>query len=435
MFRRCFYAGILIVAAGLAGLGLWVVSRLHHGVEAEAGHRAATLLESTLSQYADDFADGALSADLQARLDRHFQRVSQAIGILDMIIWDPNGKVIHAVRPDITGRVFPPTPHFRKAVSGGVGIAFEDEFHTDMSADPESRGKFFEIYVPIRAAPDGPIVAVAEYYQDAAAAAGMLTHIRGQVWGGIFALGVVTLAILYLVLRQGDIALLRQRMELNRRLAEARRVQEQQESRLRQLNADIHDGIGQLLTVALLRFRPARTRDPARDDPGDSDDQAVRMILEEAMTEVQALLSGSRPGQQDLPLDQAIRAVVNDHVRRTGTLVDLQLDSGVPEPSLPVRIAICRLVREGLHNAFKHAGGKDQRVTMRAAGGRLEVMVLDGGQGPAASPDPAARRPLGLDHLRHRIERLGGTLALHPREGGGMQLCVSFPLVQEVLDA
>lgn len=423
MFRKYLSVGVLIVAAGLACLGIWFVSRLNDTIEAEVGHRAGTLLEATLTPYASDLAAGPLPPDIRARLDAHFQEVSASLGVFDMMIWDPGGRAVYAARREMTGQSFPIGPHLEKAMAGEISVGIEDEFHAGVSSEPDiNRGQFFEIYVPIRLLPENRIVAVAEYYQDAATASRVLVNVRWQMWGAIFIVGIFFTMLLYLLLRRGD-AQIRQ---------DARFLQDQQESRLRQINADIHDGIGQLLTVALLRMKPAG-------DPDASDDaRAVQTILEEAMNEVQALLTGTSQTQpHDLPLAQAVGAVVDDHVRRTGTDVDLRLDADLAEPSLPVKTALCRFLREGLHNAFKHAGGTDQRVTLRAAdGGWLEVSVSDGGTGLAVVPGPDLRKPMGLEHLRRRIEQLGGTLTLVRHDATGMRLSASFPLAQaETLDA
>lgn len=439
--RKYLSAGILTVVAGLACLGIWFTSRLDHTLQTEVGHRAAVLLERTLAPYAPALAAGTLSPEVTEVLNAHFQQVSLSMGVFDMLIWTPGGRVIYGARRDMTGRTFPVGPDLAKALSGRISVTIEDEFHANATASRlNGQGKFFGIYVPVRLSPGNRIVAVAEYYQDAAAASRALLNVRWQMWGAICTIGIFLVAALYHLMRRGDAALQRQSAEFGSQLSglaarmeqdhqaavqirlDAQRLQEQQENRLRQINADIHDGIGQLLTVALLRMQPSR------DDPGDT--QAVQTILEEAMGEVQALLTGTSPGQpHDLPLAQAVRAVVDDHVRRTGTDVDLRLDGDLPEPSLEIRVALCRFLREGLHNAFKHAGGTNQRVALRAADGRLDVSVSDGGGGLVAVAAPDLRRPMGLDNLRHRIERLGGTLVLVRHDTPGMRLHATFPLV------
>lgn len=433
MLRKYLSAGVMILMIGMACLGIWFVSRLSRTLEAEVGYRAGNLLETTLAQYADDFAAGPLTPAVRARLDAHFQQISRSIGVFDMIVWAPTGQVLYAAREEITGQVFPIGSQLQEAMAGQVSVEINDNLHAGPSAGfAAPHAKFFEIYVPIRLAGENRIVAVAEYYQEAVEASKVLTRIRWQMWAAIITVGVFFILVLYFLLRQGDAVLSRQRSEFGNRLTGLARQQKRQENRLTQLHADIHDGIGQLLTVALLRMKPAPDGDPA-----DRDERAVRTILEEAMNEVQALLSGTSQSQPpDMPLAQAIGAVVADHIRRTGTGVDLVLDPDLAEPSPPIRTAVCRFVREGLHNAFKHAGGADQQVIVRPAQAGLEVSVIDGGRPPTAPADPALHEPVGLATLRRRIEHLGGTVGLVRHAGARTQLRATFPLFSaETLDA
>ena len=196
---------------------------------------------------------------------------------------------------------------------------------------------------------------------------------------------------------------------------------------MRQINADIHDGIGQLLTVALLRMKPA----PLAGAPQEDSVQSVRQILEEAMSEVQALLSGtSQTPLPEMPLARAVTTIIDDHRRRTSTDVTVMMEEGLAEPQLPVKIAICRLVQEGLHNAFKHAGGKDQQVRLHLEGDRMVVTVSNRARHRRDAVHDAARRPMGLRNLRHRIESLGGTFQILDQPDQRIEIRASFPHIK-----
>lgn len=424
-FRGHLTIGAVAVVMGLAFLGLWFLSRVNHSIETEAGQRAGRFLETTLAGYADDLAGGSLPATVQAQLDAHFDQVSRSIGVFDMIVWTPGGRVLYAARPGMRGETFPVGRQMQQALGGRLSVAIDDRLHLGDPAGPTAaRGTFFEIYVPIRAGADNRIIAVAEYYQDAAAASRVLSDARWEMGAAVVATGVALMLALYWVLRQADAALIRQRRDLGHRLENLIRQQRQQELRLRDLNSDIHDGIGQLLTVALLRMKSSPAGEPA-----DADARAVCTILEEAMDEVRMLLTETREGRpSDLPLVQAVRAVVADHMRRTGTAVDLVLDPGLPEPAHEIRDAICRVLREGLHNAFKHAGGRAQAVTVRRAGGGLVLRVSDAGGSPTTSVEVAPGQSLGLFNMRRRVESLGGRLRLIRRPGAGTRLRATFPM-------
>ena len=82
------------------------------------------------------------------------------------------------------------------------------------------------------------------------------------------------------------------------------------------------------------------------------------------------------------------------------------------------------VVREALTNVARHAGSTDVEVEVTASATLLEVTIRDDGRGM----DGSTRRS-GLDNLRRRAERRGGSLVMDAgREGRGLTVCWSVPL-------
>ena len=75
-----------------------------------------------------------------------------------------------------------------------------------------------------------------------------------------------------------------------------------------------------------------------------------------------------------------------------------------------VKICAYRFVQEGLANAFRHAGGKDQTVSCGLDGQRLTLLVSDGGVAAFSFTEDEQQSGLGLEGLRLRVESIGGTL-------------------------
>lgn len=442
LLRRPLSSYALIIILGLALLGVGTASRLQHMVETEVGHRATTVLEAMLNRHAGALAADALSPELLAIIDSYFQESAASLGISEMKIWNAKGTILYASRPGLTGAVFPVSPELGTALAGEISVSIGSAFHaeTDLS-DAMTDPRMFEVYVPIRRHASDRVVAVAEYYQNAAVASDALVRARWQTWMMIAVVGAMFVAVLLVILRHSDAVIVQQRRDLSARMADlvrlvernkqtqsqiqqdARRRQEEQKAQLRQINADIHDGIGQLLTVALLRMKPAEPLAPTPDDST----QSVRLILEEAMSEVQALLSGtSQTPLPQLPLARAVATIVEAHSRRTATPVLVLMDDDLPEPGLPVKVAICRLVQEGLHNAFKHAGGQGQQVRLQMERGRLVVAVSNDSDQRQDAPRDPSRQPMGLRNLRHRVERLGGTFRVQDQPDQRMEIRASF---------
>ena len=81
------------------------------------------------------------------------------------------------------------------------------------------------------------------------------------------------------------------------------------------------------------------------------------------------------------------------------------------------------VIREGLTNVAKHAQASQVILELIADGGWLTVRLSDDGIGMKQPP-----RSSGLANLRHRAERLGGSLRIEEHEGGGTILTWTIPI-------
>jgi len=110
-----------------------------------------------------------------------------------------------------------------------------------------------------------------------------------------------------------------------------------------------------------------------------------------------------------------IRAVVDEARAALGfrpeLVLDGPVDSAVPDQ---VGLTLLAVLREALSNAARHARASSVRVTVRAAGGSLQLEVVDDGVGPAG-----IRPTGGLLNLRKRAEDLGGTFEVEPASSTG----------------
>ena len=122
------------------------------------------------------------------------------------------------------------------------------------------------------------------------------------------------------------------------------------------------------------------------------------------------------PGLEDLP---ALVAVI----RATGVDLDLEMPDGIAVPEA-VSVAAYRIVQEALANVCRHASGASAQVRVRAAGGRLELDVVNG-PGSAGAPDSGGN---GLRNMTERARELGGELRIGRDGGGGFAVHARLPL-------
>jgi signal transduction histidine kinase len=182
---------------------------------------------------------------------------------------------------------------------------------------------------------------------------------------------------------------------------------------------EVHDAISQHLFG--LRMIAAGM---CRADPGNQQARAIERISEEALRDMQALLTELRPASLDgaglAPALQEICAAYHD---RLGVTVDASLDD-VTVPA-PVEHALLRITQEACANAVRHGNARRLAVSMTRQDGHVELAVRDTGTGF----DPAAPHAgSGLAHIRDRVAELGGTVDIDSAPGRGAALTVRVPV-------
>lgn len=124
-------------------------------------------------------------------------------------------------------------------------------------------------------------------------------------------------------------------------------------------------------------------------------------------------------------LSAALAAAV-ERARSEGLTLDAEIDPAIATMHSIQRLAVLRVVQEGLTNVIKHAGA-DARATLRvrATADEVHVAVRDDGGG-RRSHDLRPGPGFGLIGMRERVELLGGSVRTGTRSPG-WELAVVIP--------
>ena len=182
---------------------------------------------------------------------------------------------------------------------------------------------------------------------------------------------------------------------------------------------EVHDAISQHLFG--LRMIAAGMR---RADPANEQVRVIERISEEALRDMQALLTELRPVVPDgAGLAPALQEICAAYRDRLGLSVDAALDD-VTVPA-PVEHALLRITQEACTNAVRHGNARELAVSMARQDGHVELAIRDTGAGF----DPAAAHAgSGLAHIRDRVAELGGTVHIDSAPGRGTALTVRVPV-------
>jgi signal transduction histidine kinase len=185
---------------------------------------------------------------------------------------------------------------------------------------------------------------------------------------------------------------------------------------------ELHDELGQMLTVVKLRLGGSA---------GASGDTAETVALVDAMIGRVRKISGDlRPPLLDeVGLFPALRAYVAAQSALSGVPIELETE-GIDGTRLdPAReIACFRVVQESLTNALRHASPRRIRVRAVLAAGSLSLSIIDDGGGFDTATLAAPAGHLGVVGMQERIRARGGRLKIDSRPGAGTTVDVELPL-------
>jgi two-component system sensor histidine kinase DesK len=188
---------------------------------------------------------------------------------------------------------------------------------------------------------------------------------------------------------------------------------------------DLHDTIGQSLSVITLKSELAGKLLPGEPARAKREVEDIERVAREAMASVRETVGGYRRPTLDTELAAAREALAAADIAPTIEAVDEELPPGVDA-------VLAWTVREGITNVVRHSGAKQVRIRIDRRGDWAEATITDDGDGGGAPGDGAtgegAGPGSGLAGLSERVTALGGRFDAGPAEGGGFRLDVALPL-------
>jgi len=192
-----------------------------------------------------------------------------------------------------------------------------------------------------------------------------------------------------------------------------------QEGERQRIARELHDEIGQSLTVALLSLRRVADRAPeSLREETELAQQAVRTSLEDVRQVARRL----RPGVlADLGLRSALKELVDEFTRTSGVDVVRSLPKDLPAIGRDVELVVYRVAQEALTNVARHAHATSVRISLALDGRRLTLVVSDNGQG-GDYPEG-----VGIRGMRERAALVGADLSIAANPGGGTDVRLAIP--------
>ncbi len=209
-----------------------------------------------------------------------------------------------------------------------------------------------------------------------------------------------------------------------------RLIEAQEEERTR-IARDLHDDIGQQLTLLAIELEklgkiPLESHGGVR-----TRTNKLKKRVSCIVRDVEAISHELHSSKLELlGLKAAVRSLCKEFAAYHKVKIDF-VEKDLPS-QLPRDISVClfRIAQEALRNGLKHSRADEFKVQLLGTPNEIHLSVHDAGVG--FDPETAMKRQgLGLISMRERINLVKGTIAIKSKPQGGTEIDCSVPFASK----
>ncbi len=205
------------------------------------------------------------------------------------------------------------------------------------------------------------------------------------------------------------------------------KVIEAEEQERRRIASDLHEGIGQRVTLLVIGIEQLKA-DVLNAGDVFSRIDTIRTQSLEILTEVKTLAHELySPRLEYLSISGVISSFCRDFSQQKKVEIDFSSD-GPPSPVRPdISLCLFRVLQEALNNAVEHSGVRQFDVRLHGTSGEMHLAVHDCGVG--FDPETARKgRGLGLNRMQERLKLVKGSLSIDSQPRRGTTIYARVPL-------
>jgi two-component system, NarL family, sensor kinase len=201
-----------------------------------------------------------------------------------------------------------------------------------------------------------------------------------------------------------------------------------QEQTMQTIGAELHDNIGQLLSLTSLTLNSIEL------DNTDKAQQKIDAAIELNLKSIKEmrLLGRLLHGEQllKLGLEEAIRSEIT-WIEKSGRFVvvyDVEGDKPVAN-NADKDLILFRITQEILNNIIKHSQAKEITIKLGYLDTGIRLQIIDNGTGFSIDELPEAQKGMGLKNIQKRAEIVGGEVFIQstPGEGTFIDIFIPYP--------
>ncbi|MGZ3814950.1 MAG: sensor histidine kinase [Mucilaginibacter sp.] len=199
-----------------------------------------------------------------------------------------------------------------------------------------------------------------------------------------------------------------------------------QEQTMQTIGADLHDNIGQLLSLTSITLSSVELDNRAK---AQQKIDAARDLTLQSIKEMR-LLGKLLQGEQliGMGLDEAIRYEIN-WIEKAGKYeVNYTLKGEAPDKNNADKdLILFRILQEVLNNIIKHSNATQVDIKLEYKTAAIDLQVIDNGAGFDLYEMPEGQKGMGLRNIQKRAEIVGGEVFIQSQPGQGTCIDIFIP--------
>jgi signal transduction histidine kinase len=201
---------------------------------------------------------------------------------------------------------------------------------------------------------------------------------------------------------------------------------EVQEQTMQTIATDLHDNIGQLLSLTTLTLNSINLNETEKSGKKIADSLTLVNRSIKELRDLAKLLQGEQ--LIETGLGKAIKQEL-DRLRRTGAyhlkVKNQLLNATVFSPKKD--LIILRLLQEIINNIIKHAKASHIDVQLFLAAETLHLRVIENGIGFNYEKIKNQRKGIGLYSIHKRVEMIAGQISISSDSASGTTIAIAIP--------
>lgn len=207
-----------------------------------------------------------------------------------------------------------------------------------------------------------------------------------------------------------------------------------QEEERRRVAREIHDGPAQSMANVVLRAEFCEKLIEAKRPEIVKEIGELKGVVKDSLKEVRKIIFNLRPMTlDDLGIVPTLRRYSEEFRDREGMQTNVTVHGEERRLAPSIEVTVFRLVQESLNNIKKHAKVNTADVLLDFSEDRLELRIVDQGQGfdtAKIQKEVSGKQSFGLLSMKERVELLNGDFTIDSSPGHGTTVRVTLPLLE-----